>query len=65
MIKRLFISVLFFVSLFAFSGINGFSLKANNYDCDHTFIEVTVGEKRYLYEYDCDGSLIAITELDE
>jgi len=63
MIKRLFISVLIFASLFAFSGLNGFSLRAD--DCVHTFIEVTVGEKRYLYEYDCDGSLIAITEISE
>jgi hypothetical protein len=31
----------------------------------HTFIEVSVGETRYLYEYDCDGSLIAITEISE
>lgn len=63
MIKRLFISILIFVSLFAFSGLNGFSLRAD--DCVHTFIEVSVGETRYLYEYDCDGSLIAITEISE
>lgn len=63
MIKRLFISVLLFVSFFTFSAITELSAKAT--DCVHTFIEVTVGEKRYLYEYGCDGSLIAITELDE
>jgi len=65
MIKRLFTSALFFVSLFTFNGIAELSAKATDYDCEHTFIEVSVGEIRYLYEYDCDGSLIAITEISE
>jgi hypothetical protein len=45
------------------SNIQKDNLITQKIDCDHYFEKVTIGDRTYLYEYDCDGILVNVTEI--
>ncbi len=46
------------------SNIKKDNLITQKIDCDHYFEKVTMDGKTYLIEYDCDGSVVNVTQLD-
>jgi hypothetical protein len=62
MFKRFLYTILICVSVFAAGDL---TIDARGTECEHYFIEVTIGDQRYLYEYSCDGTLVAVTEIED
>jgi len=70
MFKRILVTILFFISIFSISSISAFtefskkaSVSKKLFD-DPCYSEIVYRDgKKYLIEYDCDGSIIRVTEL--
>lgn len=67
MFRKFFYTVLVVVSIFAAGSFNidAKSTELKKTECEHYFQEVTIGQQRYLYEYSCDGTLVAVTEIED
>lgn len=61
MVKRFIYSLVVLGSLFLFEG-NFNDVKA---DCEHTFQIVYIDSRIFEYEYDCDGNLVGVKEIQE
>jgi len=61
MIKRLFAVITLAVILA--SGVTITTAKST--DCEHYFVVESIAGVNYLVEYNCDGSMIAVTVIDD